>query len=136
MGSAGVESNVSQRAASNLGEKRRIAAAAAPFLRGAEMVFIDEGGGGDAESSDRIPKFLLPVVHHRLAHGGEVRRSALVVAAWARYAEGADEQGQPIDVVDQRRDEVMERARKTRTEPLPAPRWSAGLQSFHTGADH
>jgi len=76
------------------------------------------------------------VVQHRLAHGGEVRRSALVVAAWARYAEGADEQGQPIDVVDQRRDEVMERARKNRTEPLPAPRWSAGLQSFHTRADH
>lgn len=41
--SAGFESNVRQRAASNVGEKRRIAAAAATLLRGAETVFIDEG---------------------------------------------------------------------------------------------
>ena len=71
-----------------------------------------------AESSDRIPKFLLPVVHHQLAHGGPIHRSALVVAAWARYAEGIDEQGQPIEVVDQRRDAVTARARRNHDEPL------------------
>ena len=60
-----------------------------------------------AESSDRIPKWLLPVVRHNLEHGGEISRSALVVAAWARYAEGMDEQGQPIEVVDHRRDRVL-----------------------------
>ncbi|WP_252976450.1 mannitol dehydrogenase family protein, partial [Janibacter melonis] len=60
-----------------------------------------------AESSDRIPKWLLPVVRHNLEHGGEISRSALVVAAWARYAEGVDEQGQPIEVVDHRRDRVL-----------------------------
>src|SRR5664280_1863480 len=49
-----------------------------------------------AESSDRIPKWLLPVIRHNVA-GGEIRRSAAVVASWARYAEGVDEQGQPID---------------------------------------
>ncbi|QEH93446.1 mannitol dehydrogenase family protein [Dermacoccus abyssi] len=59
------------------------------------------------ESSDRIPKWLVPVVHHNLAHDGEVERSALVIASWARYAEGVDEQGQPIDVVDRAKDEVM-----------------------------
>jgi mannitol 2-dehydrogenase len=46
-----------------------------------------------AESSDRIPKFLLPVIRAQLATGGEIRRSAAVVASWARYAEGTDEQG-------------------------------------------
>ncbi len=71
-----------------------------------------------AESSDRIPKFLLPVVRHQLARGGEVRRSALVVAAWARYAEGVDERGQRIEVVDQRSHAVMERARRSRADPL------------------
>src|SRR5260370_9916488 len=48
-----------------------------------------------AESSDRIPKWLLPVVRQQLAAGGEIRRSAAVVASWARYAEGVDEAGQP-----------------------------------------
>jgi mannitol 2-dehydrogenase len=71
-----------------------------------------------AESSDRIPKWLVPVIRHQLAHGGEVRRSALVVAAWARYAEGVDESGDPIEVVDRRRDQVMERARRQHEDPL------------------
>lgn len=53
-----------------------------------------------AESSDRIPKWLVPVIRQQLATGGEIRRSAAVVASWARYAEGVDEQGQPIEVVD------------------------------------
>ncbi len=60
-----------------------------------------------AESSDRIPKWVLPVTRHQLAAGGEVHRTALVIAAWARYAEGIDEQGRPIDVADPRRDTLM-----------------------------
>ncbi|QWZ07531.1 mannitol dehydrogenase family protein [Nocardioides panacis] len=63
-----------------------------------------------AESSDRIPKWLVPVVRQELAAGGPVRRSALVIAAWARYAEGTDEQGEPIEVVDRRKEAVMARA--------------------------
>ncbi|MCW2868005.1 MAG: Mannitol dehydrogenase domain protein, partial [Marmoricola sp.] len=49
---------------------------------------------------------------------GEVRLSALVVAAWARYAEGVDEQGEPIEVVDPRKEAVMARAARQHTEPL------------------
>ena len=71
-----------------------------------------------AESSDRIPKWLVPVIRENLAAGGEIDRSALVVAAWARYAEGSDEQGNPIDVVDQLKDRVMAAAARQREEPL------------------
>ena len=70
-----------------------------------------------AQSSDRIPKWLLPVVRQQLATGGEIRRSAAVVASWARYAEGVDEQGQPIEVVDRVRDSLMRLAQKQRTDP-------------------
>jgi len=70
-----------------------------------------------AESSDRIPKWLLPVVREQLAHGGEIRRSAAVVASWARYAEGVDETGQPIEVVDRLRDTLMRLARRQREDP-------------------
>jgi mannitol 2-dehydrogenase len=102
-----------------------------------------------AESSDRIPKWLVPVIRHQLAAQGELRRSALVVAAWARYAEGHDEEGAPIEVVDRRRDQVMARAARQRDDPLAfledpdlfddlarQPRFTveylAALESLHT----
>lgn len=71
-----------------------------------------------AESSDRIPKWLLPVIRHNLANGGEILRSVAVVASWARYAEGVDEQGRPIEVVDPLRDVLQEAARRQRDDPL------------------
>jgi mannitol 2-dehydrogenase len=71
-----------------------------------------------AESSDRIPKWLLPVIRHNLASGGEIRRSTGIVASWARYAEGVDEEGKPIEVVDRLRDELVALARTQREDPL------------------
>ncbi len=71
-----------------------------------------------AESSDRIPKWLVPVIRTNLKQGGEIERSALVVAAWARYAEGTDEHGQPIEVVDQLKERVMAAAARQQEEPL------------------
>ncbi|MFI2463361.1 MULTISPECIES: mannitol dehydrogenase family protein [unclassified Nocardia] len=70
-----------------------------------------------AESSDRIPKWLLPVVRAQLAAGGPIDCAAAVVASWARYAEGVDEQGQPIEVVDQLRDRLVPLARRQRQQP-------------------
>ena len=70
-----------------------------------------------AQSSDRIPKFLLPVIREQLATGGEIKRSAAVVASWARYAEGVDERGEPIDVVDRYQDRLTSLARRQRDDP-------------------
>jgi mannitol 2-dehydrogenase len=70
-----------------------------------------------AESSDRIPKWLLPVIRHQLATGGEIRRSAAVVASWARYAEGVDEQGEPIEVVDRLEQSLTPVARRWKDDP-------------------
>jgi mannitol 2-dehydrogenase len=86
-----------------------------------------------AESSDRIPKWLLPVVRQQLATGGEIRRSAAVVASWARYAEGVDEAGQPIEVVDRLRDSLMALARRQREDPLA---FIANRDLFGDLADH
>ena len=71
-----------------------------------------------AQSSDRIPKFLLPVIRVQLASGGEIRRSAAVLASWARYAEGVDEQDEPIVVVDRYADTLTALARRQREDPL------------------
>ena len=86
-----------------------------------------------AESSDRIPKWLLPVVRQQLATGGEIRHSAAVVASWARYAEGVDEAGQPIEVVDRLRDSLMTLARRQREDPLA---FIANRDLFGDLADH
>lgn len=70
-----------------------------------------------ADSSDRIPKWLLPVVHDNLRTGGPVRLSAAIVASWARYAEGVDEQGRPIEVIDRLSDSLVPLARSQRDDP-------------------
>jgi mannitol 2-dehydrogenase len=71
-----------------------------------------------AESSDRIPKWLVPVVRIQLGRDGELARSAAIIASWARYAEGVDEQGAPIEVVDRQRERVTALARRQREDPL------------------
>lgn len=71
-----------------------------------------------AESSDRIPKWLVPVIRENLKNDGEIHRSAAIVASWARYAEGVDEQGQPIAVVDRLKDSLMAAAARNREDKL------------------
>jgi mannitol 2-dehydrogenase len=70
------------------------------------------------DASERIPKFLLPVIRHQLATGGPVQASATVIASWARYVEGTDENGEPIELVDPARDELAAAARAYPRQPL------------------
>jgi mannitol 2-dehydrogenase len=70
-----------------------------------------------AETSDRIPKFVLPAIREQLAHDRDVRRGAAIVASWARYAEGIDEQGQPIQIVDRLKDVLTAAASRQRQDP-------------------
>jgi mannitol 2-dehydrogenase len=68
-------------------------------------------------SSDRIPKWLLPVIRENLKTDAPVRLSAATVASWARYAEGIDEQGERIDVQDQLADTLVPLAKSQRENP-------------------
>lgn len=71
-----------------------------------------------AESSDRIPKWLVPVVFDNLGTGASIEVSAAICASWARYAEGIDEQGNAIKVVDRYTAEVTAVARTQEEDPL------------------
>jgi mannitol 2-dehydrogenase len=69
------------------------------------------------DGSDRIPKFLLPVVAEQLAAGRSIDRSALVLAAWSRYLEGRTEAGASVTVVDRRIDDLRRAVSQERTTP-------------------
>ncbi|WP_127481136.1 mannitol dehydrogenase family protein [Nocardioides pantholopis] len=69
------------------------------------------------DASERIPKFLLPVLREQLRTGGEIRRATLAVAAWAHCAAGVDDQGRPIELVDVRREEIRAAAARQRDDP-------------------
>jgi len=85
------------------------------------------------DSSDRIPQWLLPVVRHNLDSGGDVFLSAAVVASWARYAEGVDEQGQAIAIDDPRAETLTELGRRARRDPIA---FIADRELFGDLADH
>jgi mannitol 2-dehydrogenase len=68
------------------------------------------------DSSERMPKFLLPVVRDDLAAGRDVTRAAVAVAGWARWAAGTDDAGHELDLVDPRADALRAAARDT--DPL------------------
>jgi mannitol 2-dehydrogenase len=42
------------------------------------------------DGSDRIPKFVLPVLRHQRKAGGSIRCVAMVIAAWSVYLEGRE----------------------------------------------
>lgn len=71
-----------------------------------------------AYSSDRIPRFVVPVIAENLAAGRSVRLGAAILASWARFAEGRGEHGEELRIEDTRRDEVMARARARAKDPL------------------
>ncbi|MEV8268671.1 mannitol dehydrogenase family protein [Microbacterium sp. NPDC076911] len=54
------------------------------------------------DASDRIPKFLLPVVAEQLSRGGQISHASLVLAAWSVFLEGHTDAGTPTAPVDRR----------------------------------
>ena len=70
-----------------------------------------------AYSSDRIPKWLFPVICDNLANDGPVQMASAAVASWARYAEGVDEWGEPYEVLDQLADSLVPIARSQHENP-------------------
>jgi mannitol 2-dehydrogenase len=81
-------------------------------------------------ASDRIPKFVVPVIRANLDNGLVSTRAIAIAVTWARYAEAIDEQGQPITVVDVEKEEVLERAARQKDDPLAlarSTRWFGDL---------
>jgi mannitol 2-dehydrogenase len=70
-----------------------------------------------ADGSDRIAKFLLPVIRDQLRAGGDITVAVTAVAAWARYLEGVDDQGRAYAVADRRWQQLAPLAAQQRGRP-------------------
>lgn len=68
------------------------------------------------DGSDRIPKFVLPVIEAQLAAGGDIRRATLALAAWSRYLDPATDLGETVPV-DRRLDSLRAAATRENTQP-------------------
>ncbi|VVO52824.1 Polyol:NADP oxidoreductase [Pseudomonas fluorescens] len=55
-----------------------------------------------SDGSSKFPKFTIPTINRLIADGRETRRAALVVAAWALYLKGLDENGDTYSIPDPR----------------------------------
>ncbi|WP_439888806.1 mannitol dehydrogenase family protein [Pseudomonas sp. MBLB4123] len=55
-----------------------------------------------SDGSSKLPKFIVPTLNRLLEDGAALERGALVVAAWALYLKGVDENGEHYRIVDPR----------------------------------
>ncbi|WP_263263390.1 mannitol dehydrogenase family protein [Pseudomonas sp. RIT-PI-S] len=55
-----------------------------------------------SDGSSKFPKFTVPTINELIRSGGDLRRAALVVAAWALYLRGVDEAGTQYRIPDPR----------------------------------
>lgn len=72
-----------------------------------------------AESSAKLPKFLIATIHENLAKDGSIELATLVIAAWCYYSDKqVDQNGQPLEIIDAMHGELHDAAKKTETDPL------------------
>lgn len=69
------------------------------------------------DGSNRQPKFILPAIRDRLAAGLPVDGLALEVALWCRFCAGTDESGAPVEIPDEKADQLNDHALRAREDP-------------------
>lgn len=70
------------------------------------------------DGTSKWPKFLIPTIESQLERGGQVRLSALALAAWCQYLLGRDDEGRDITLsADPRLAEAQGYARASIAEP-------------------
>jgi mannitol 2-dehydrogenase len=72
-----------------------------------------------AESSAKLPKFIIPTIEENLQNGGNIEISTLLIAAWCYYSDKQiDQNGKALEIVDALQDQLHHAAKKTAEDPL------------------
>ncbi len=69
--------------------------------------------------SDKLPKFVLGSLRERLEQGGSIDYLSFTIAAWCRYLNGKDEQGQSLPIDDPMAATLIEKAQSGGSDPIP-----------------
>lgn len=65
-----------------------------------------------AQSSAKLPKFLIPTIRENLAQGGSIKYGAFILAAWCYYShKSIDQKNNPIEIFDERKEELHQSAK-------------------------
>jgi len=76
-----------------------------------------------AESSAKLPKFLVPTIRENLERGGDIQLGTFILAAWCYYSDQQhNERGEPLDVTDAMAQQLHRAAQGTRKD------WTSFLQ--------
>ncbi len=70
------------------------------------------------ESSAKIPIFLLPTVRAQLKENARIDRAAFVIAAWCKYNDGVDENGNSYKIEDAMSNELIRTAALSHENPI------------------
>jgi mannitol 2-dehydrogenase len=70
-------------------------------------------------SAAKLPKFVLGSLRDALRQGTDINYMSLTIAAWFRYLNGQDDQGNPISIDDPMADVLTERAHSGGADPRP-----------------
>jgi mannitol 2-dehydrogenase len=72
-----------------------------------------------AETSAKMPKFLIPTIQEQINRRGSIQFGAAIIASWCRYLEMYNTNGYNYEVQDVMRDELLQRAKTSRiADPL------------------
>jgi mannitol 2-dehydrogenase len=71
------------------------------------------------DGSGKMPRFVLPSIRERLARGGPRRMLVLCLAAWLRYLQGVDDQGERYEIADPLGARLQMAARTGGMDPRP-----------------
>ena len=67
-----------------------------------------------SESSAKLPKFLIPTLRENLENSGSIEYATFILAAWCYYSDkGIDENGEPLEIIDEQKDELHQAAKDT-----------------------
>lgn len=87
--------------------------------RFANPAINDQLGRIGTDGAARITEFVLPTVAEELRRGGPVQIGAFTVAAWIRYLNGRDDNGEELPFADARGESLRELARRAGPDASP-----------------
>lgn len=72
-----------------------------------------------SESSAKLPKFLIPTLRENLKNGGSIKHATFILATWCYYSDkGIDNKNQQIEIIDDRKVELHQLAKKNEQDKL------------------